>query len=77
MFKITKEDQDKIKIWMEGQDKKVVDFQNKKNNTNYTQPYYGMTGDGYTYSFTPTSIGTFISVKNNATKEELELDFDW
>jgi len=36
-------------------------------------PDYGTIGGGYTYSFTPMSIGTSIVVKNNVTKEEVDL----
>ncbi len=37
----------------------------------------GTIGDRYTYSFTPTGLGTIIIVTDHTTKEEINLtDFD-
>jgi len=36
-------------------------------------PYYGAVGGGYTWSFTPTGIGTVIVCKEAITGEEIDL----
>ena len=37
------------------------------------EPYYGATGGGVTYSFTPTSLGTILVVKEAITGKELNV----
>ena len=37
------------------------------------EPYYGATGGGITYSFTSTSLGTIVTVKEAITGEELNV----
>ena len=42
-----------------------------------TEGEYGTIGGGYTYSFTPTSIGVIVKVRNTVTKAEIDLsDYD-
>ncbi len=36
-------------------------------------PYYGAIGGGISYTFTPTSLGTIVKVKEAITGEELDL----
>jgi hypothetical protein len=36
-------------------------------------PYYGATGGGLSYTFTPTSLGTIITVKEAITGKELNV----
>ena len=82
-FKIPEECLPKLIKWISQQDQKVIKEQKSSavpetiRNSGYA--YYGCTGGGYTYSFTPTTIGMCISVKNNITKEEIDLteDTDW
>lgn len=59
--------------WKKVQDAKFASKQGKK------QPYYGAIGGAYVYSYCNTSLGTAISVRNDATGEELNLtDYkDW
>jgi hypothetical protein len=38
-----------------------------------SEPYYGATGGGLTYSFIPTSLGTIITVKETITGKELNV----
>ena len=39
--------------------------------------YLGAIGGSYTYSFTPTTLGTVIKVKDNSNGRELDLtDYD-
>lgn len=42
-------------------------------------PYYGATGGGLTYMFTPTSLGTIIVVKESITGKTLNVSdaLDW
>ena len=35
--------------------------------------HYGAIGGGYSYTFTPTSIGTFIEVRNVVTGEKIDV----
>lgn len=37
----------------------------------YNQPYKGSSGGGYSYEFTPTTIGMAIKITCNSTKESL------
>lgn len=43
------------------------------------EPYYGAIGGGLSYSFTPTSLGTIIVVKESLTGKELNVTdaLDW
>jgi hypothetical protein len=36
------------------------------------KPYYGAMGGGYTWSFSPSSIGMLITVEHSITKEKLD-----
>ena len=68
MFEIPLNDRNTVKLWIKSQDNIVANSQNKK------YPNYGAIGGVYSYSFTPTNIGTFITITNNITKEELKLE---
>jgi hypothetical protein len=37
------------------------------------EPYYGCSGGAYSYIYTPTSLGMIIGVRNNITKDEINL----
>lgn len=42
-----------------------------------TIPYYGAIGGALTYSFTPTSLGTVVTVKHSREEKELDVtDYD-
>lgn len=43
------------------------------------EPYYGATGGGVSYTFTPTSLGTILTVKEAITGKELNVSdaLDW
>ena len=36
-------------------------------------PYYGAIGGAYTYSFSPTSLGCVVKVRNSVTGDEIDL----
>ena len=38
----------------------------------FNQPYAGCSGGGYSYTFTPTTVGVSIKVTCNSTKESLD-----
>ena len=70
-FKITSEQRKKLKSWIDEQDRLVCLKQNR------SCPNYGSCGGAYTYSFTPTSIGLVIKVKNGITNNTIDLtDYD-
>lgn len=65
----------KLNKWMKIQDKKVAEKQGDKYSMSIA--YYGASGGGYTYCFTPTGLGTVVKVRNGLTKEEIDLtDYD-
>jgi len=64
MFDLTKEEQEKVKAFIQEQDK-------------ITGGYYGAIGGGFTYHFTPTSLGVIVTIENCVTKTVLDLtDYD-
>jgi len=67
MFNLTEEQDKKLSKWIEEQDAKVAAMQEK------VRPNYGCSGGAYTYSFTPTSLGVVIKVKNAITNDEIDL----
>lgn len=86
-FTIAERDRNKIIAWAKKQDAKAVQMQLKsgafQDNPMVTAqlhqdvPYYGACGGALTYSFTPTSIGTVLTVTHGVTKEKLDLtDYD-
>jgi hypothetical protein len=76
MFEITKDQWAKIAEWKKEQDEKVRKSQ-EGTFIEHEDAYYGCLGGGYSYRFTPTSLGTGVVVINNLTKEELNVtDYD-
>jgi len=64
---------DKFLKWRDEQDAKVILKQ--KHNKRYAD--YGACGGGYTFLFSPTNIGTAVSVTNDLTRETVNLtDYD-
>jgi len=64
MFELTLEEQ-----------KKAMAFIKKQNKL--TGGYYGAIGGGFTYHFTPTSLGCIVQIENAITKAVLDLtDYD-
>lgn len=58
MFSLDKDELKKLREWQKGHDQTV---------------YTGAIGGRYTYSFTPTSLGTIAKVKDAVTKTEIDL----
>jgi hypothetical protein len=57
MFRIPNESLEKLQKWQEKQEFRAL----------------GAIGGSYTYSFTPTTLGVVVKVKNNANGEEIDL----
>lgn len=58
MFTLSKEEQKKLDEWLSKKDLKK---------------YCGAIGGRFTYCFTPTSLGTAVSVKDSLDKDEIDL----
>jgi hypothetical protein len=59
MFSIDQEQSEKIGIWMKEQNAKFKES--------------GANGGVYSYIFTPTSLGLVVEVRNNVTKESINV----
>jgi len=68
----------KLKFELSDEDwKKVNRFIRKQDKLTGTGANYGAIGGGYTYQFTPTSLGVIVKVENCVTKASINLtDFD-
>eukprot|EP00041_Stephanoeca_diplocostata_P019789 m.430566 g.430566 ORF g.430566 m.430566 type:complete len:80 (+) comp21397_c1_seq2:280-519(+) len=72
-FFLTPEQEAKLQPWIEEQDKKCAEQQGNPGG----RPNYGAIGGAYTYSFSPTSLGVVVTVKNSVTNESIDLsDYD-
>jgi hypothetical protein len=57
----------RLKQWQNEQNAKVAAKQKK------SYAYYGAIGGGFSFIYTPTSVGNVIKVMNSVTKEEIDL----
>lgn len=85
MFELSKVQQEKLRDWSKIQDEIALCIQKieiKENDVWYEQykqywdegyPYAGAVGGVLTYSFTMTSLGESVVVKNNLTNQEIDL----
>ena len=75
MFEITDSQRGKLNVWKAEQDAKVARLQREKGSKlpDCLLPNYGAIGSGYTYEFTPSSIGMMLTVRNNYTRDTIEL----
>lgn len=86
-FQITDEQVRKISAWQQEVSAKVIEQQRKSMSPedfsmltmDGKYPYYGASGGGLTFSFTPTSLGCVVKVTEALTGEELDItDYeDW
>jgi len=65
-FELDEQQKVKLSKWIEEQDSLVQ-------KDDFGQPCYGTIGGGYSFIYTPTSLGTVYEVRNNVTKEILNL----
>jgi hypothetical protein len=78
-FELNAEQISKLKAWNADQDRSVVQQQRDSGDPFVRmlnadeQPYYGAIGGALTFTFTPTSIGTLVSVKHSGTGAVLDL----
>jgi len=76
-FEISEEDWERITTWQQEIDAKVMEQQKRTRMERPGGAYYGVSGGGYTYSFTPTSLGTVVKVTNGLTGDVLDItDYD-
>lgn len=61
IFSISDKEMDKLEAW------------EKKQDTKSRKVHKDCTGGQYTYSFSPTGIGTTIRVENTITKEVIDI----
>jgi len=78
MFELDSEQRAKLAHWVEIQDAKVYAEQRERRKrlafpNLLDGAYYGASGGGYSYIFTPTSLGVALEVRNNITKETIDL----
>jgi hypothetical protein len=71
MFMLNVGQTERCAEWMKAQDAKVAERQKESDHPD--KPYYGCTGGAYSYIFTPTTIGLCVEVRNNLTKETINL----
>lgn len=64
-----------IDDWVKSLEPEILAIQKQSGLGSYGdgQPYYGAVGGGLTYSFTPTSLGTIVVVKESTTGKELNV----
>lgn len=81
-FEIDRQQQEKLAVWIAEQDRRIQEDQQKSEDENVRRlsqdgAYYGAIAGAYTFSFTPTTLGTALIVSNCVTKEEINLtDYD-
>jgi len=74
MFDLTEKQDERLETWMFEQDQKVIAEQKEDTDLECSDvPYYGTSGGGYTYSFTPTGLGVVAKVKNEITGNVIDL----
>ena len=82
MFTVTEEQHTQIEEWLKGvYAKQVIIQQNNTENPSEIMkycwekgvPYTGAIGGGLTYSFTPTSVGVGLIVKESLSGETLDV----
>lgn len=85
MFDLDNEQKEKLAIWKEKLNKKIIEKQRETMSAedfalltdNGKYPYSGATGGSITYSFTPTSLGIVTIVTDGLTGESIDLtDYD-
>ena len=79
-FELTTDEADRFLKWRNEVDARVKAKQEadpRLKNLTVLMPYYGAIDGAYTFSFTPTTLGEVIKVRNELTKEEIDLtDYD-
>jgi len=79
-FGINKAEQGVIDDWLAQVQAEVVAKQSKEQqDLGAGQPYYGAVGGGVSYTFTPTSLGMILTVKEAISGKELNVTdaLDW
>jgi len=85
-FPMTVAEAGAINEWLESLKPEILAIQKRGSNGDpfrdmmlNEEPYYGATGGGVSYTFTPTSLGTILTVKEAITGKELNVSdaLDW
>lgn len=85
MFSLTQEQLVKAKAWDDECNQRIIEKQRKEMDTfdfflltgDGKYPYFGACGGNLKYTFTPTSLGIGVEVKNVYLNETLDLtDYD-
>lgn len=63
-FNLTREQWNKLNVWDEETRNRLLESK---------EVYTGAIGGEFTYSFTPTNLGTVVKVKSWITNEEIDL----
>jgi hypothetical protein len=73
-FEVTLEEHQVIATWWESIQKKAISENKDRADPCFPDSvYYGAMGGGLSYSFTPTSLGTILVVKEAVSGEELNV----
>jgi hypothetical protein len=69
VFALTEEQKEKLGAWADEQHKKDAE----KAKASGRLSVYGASGGAFSYTFTPTTLGMVVKVKNNLSGDELDL----
>lgn len=75
-FQVNKAEYEVINEWLKSLKPEILALQEQRGRTDplgHGEPYYGATGGGVTYTFTPTSLGDILVVKEATTGKELNV----
>ena len=78
-FRLNIAEQAVVNAWYQSLVPEIMATQKIPDPLGQGEPYYGAMGGGLSYSFTPTSLGTIIVVKESLTGKELNVTdaLDW
>jgi hypothetical protein len=77
MFGLDEKQREKLNTWLEEIKPEILEKQKGLKSAPRDRPYYGASGGGITYKFTPTSLGIVIEVTEYRTQKTLDLtDYD-
>ena len=81
-FEVNKAEQYVINEWLESLRSEILDLEKKASRGDPLEmdaPYYGAIGGGVKYSFTPTGLGSILTVTESTTGKELNVTaaLDW
>ncbi len=80
-FRLNRDQEEEFIRWKHTIDAKIIELQRKtmdkeefeEKTHNGLVPYTTLSQGVYTFSFTPTQVGTFVQVKESCTKDTIDL----